>query len=72
MTLTFEYTLDTGAGLYPQVMHTSDNLLSFIWVRMAAFIALPIVTVAAVIVLIRKLRRLGGIRKYFSSFREKK
>ena len=31
MTLTFEYTLDTGAGLYPQVIHTSDNLLRFIY-----------------------------------------
>ena len=31
MTLTFEYTLDAGAGLYPQVIHTSDNLLRFIY-----------------------------------------
>ena len=31
MNLTFEYTLDTGAGLYPQVIHTSDNLLRFIY-----------------------------------------
>ncbi|MPL61713.1 hypothetical protein SDC9_07300 [bioreactor metagenome] len=31
MTLTFEYTLDTGAGLFPQVIHTSDNLLRFIY-----------------------------------------
>jgi len=31
MTLTFEYTLDTGAGLHPQVIHTSDNLLRFIY-----------------------------------------
>ena len=31
MTLTFEYTLDAGAGLFPQVIHTSDNLLRFIY-----------------------------------------
>ena len=31
MKLTFEYTLDTGAGLYPQVIHTTDNLLRFIY-----------------------------------------
>lgn len=31
MTLTFEYTLDAGAGLSPQVIHTSDNLLRFIY-----------------------------------------
>jgi len=31
MTLTIEYTLDTGAGLHPQVIHTSDNLLRFIY-----------------------------------------
>jgi len=31
MTLTFEYTLDAGAGLSPQVIHTSDNLLHFIY-----------------------------------------
>lgn len=31
MTLTFEYTIDAGAGLYPQVIHTSDNLLRFIY-----------------------------------------
>lgn len=31
MKLTFEYTLDTGAGLFPQVIHTSDNLLRFIY-----------------------------------------
>ena len=31
MTLTFEYTLDAGAGLHPQVIHTSDNLLRFIY-----------------------------------------
>lgn len=31
MQLTFEYTLDAGAGLFPQVIHTSDNLLRFIY-----------------------------------------
>ena len=31
MELTFEYTLDAGAGLFPQVIHTSDNLLRFIY-----------------------------------------
>ena len=31
MTLTFEYSLDAGAGLFPQVIHTSDNLLRFIY-----------------------------------------
>jgi hypothetical protein len=31
MTLTFEYTINAGAGLYPQVIHTSDNLLRFIY-----------------------------------------
>ncbi len=31
MTLTFEYTLNAGAGLFPQVIHTSDNLLRFIY-----------------------------------------
>lgn len=32
MTLTFEYTLNAGAGLFPQVIHTSDNLLRFIYI----------------------------------------
>ncbi len=31
MNLTFEYFLDAGAGLFPQVLHTSDNLLRFIY-----------------------------------------
>ena len=31
MQLTFEYNLDAGAGLFPQVIHTSDNLLRFIY-----------------------------------------
>lgn len=31
MNLTFEYLLDAGAGLSPQVIHTSDNLLRFIY-----------------------------------------
>ncbi len=31
MNLTFEYALDAGAGLFPQVIHTSDNLLRFIY-----------------------------------------
>ena len=31
MTLTFESTHATGAGLYPQVIHTSYNLLRFIY-----------------------------------------
>lgn len=39
MTLTFEYTLDAGAGLYPQVIHTSDNLLRFIYLTADGTIA---------------------------------
>ena len=27
MTLTFEYTMNIGAGLYPQAIHSKDNLL---------------------------------------------
>lgn len=33
MNLTFEYILDAGAGLYPQLIHTSDNLLRFIYLK---------------------------------------
>jgi len=39
MTLTFEYSLDAGAGLFPQVIHTSDNLLRFIYLTAEGTVA---------------------------------